>query len=514
MYDFITIDFETANISMNSACSVGLAAVKGNEIVKKDYFLIKPPTDHFRHENTDIHSLTFDDVKNSPTFDIVYQSIRQYIENSKYVMAHNAQFDMSVLHECLSYYHIPFPDFTYIDTINFVSQVKYESGNSLEKCADYFGIKISDHHNALCDAEVCAKIVIASINKFVFSSLESYLDFFPEVRCKQFSELNSTRTMLKSKKERFHNVKVSDIVPTVTYFDKSNAFYQKNCVLTGELESLDRKDAMQKIVDAGGIIKTGVSSKTDYLIVGIQDKRIVGDDGLSTKEEKAYELIKKGKNIKIINEDEFLELLQGKSESENEEELLILSPQLENLFIKIQELLDALITEFELPHHSLHLFSNISQKGANKGKEISKSICIYEPEYPMVKEDVNNPGKNFTVMNIKGHEKAELLIRNGQFDNIPLPDSAEVKELKSDHNFKHVLFGTDDDSVVPYIKENILYCLRNYHSKAKSFGCCSRFIECSDAKRCVHVNKLYSTSCAYRRNLEAGNIFYGKNKNV
>ena len=71
-----------------------------------------------------------------------------------------------------------------------------------------------------------------------------------------------------------------------------------------------------------------------------------------------------------------MELLQGKSESENEEELLILSPQLENLFIKIQELLDALITEFELPRHSLHLFSNKSQKGANKGKEISKSICI------------------------------------------------------------------------------------------------------------------------------------------
>ena len=132
----------------------------------------------------------------------------------------------------------------------------------------------------------------------------------------------------------------------------------------------------------------------------------------------------------------------------------------------------------------------------------------------MVKEDINNPGKNFTVMNIKGHEKAELLIRNGQFDNIPLPDGAEVKELKSDHNFKHVFFCTDDDSVISYIKENIVYCLRNYHSKTKSFGCCSRFIECSDAKRCVHVNKLYATSCAYRRNLEAGNIFYGKNKNV
>ena len=512
MYDFITIDFETANISMNSACSVGLVAVKGDEIVKKDYFLIKPPTDHFRHENTDIHGLTFDDVKNSPTFDIVYQSVRQYIESSEYVMAHNAQFDMSVLHECLSYYHIPFPDFTYIDTINFVSQVKFESGNSLEKCADYFGVKISDHHNALCDAEVCAKIVIESMKKFDFSTLDSYIDSFPKVRCKQFSELNSTRTMLKRRKERLYNLKASDIVPTVTYFDKTGAFYQKNCVLTGELESFDRKEAMQKIVDAGGIIKASVSSKTDYLIVGIQDKRIVGDDGLSTKEEKAYDLIEKGKNIKIINEDEFLKLLQKNDEPE--EELSISSPQLESLYIKIQELLDALIIECELPRHSLHLFSNFSQKGKNKGKEISKSICIYEPEYPLVKEDVDNPGKNFVVMKIIGREKTELLIRNNQFNNVPLPDNVEVKDLRSDPDFKHVLFDKDDDSIVTYIKGNILYCLKNYRSKERSFGCCSRFVECSDAKRCLHENKLYSTACSYRHNLESGKIFYEKNRSV
>ncbi len=39
---------------------------------------------------------------------------------------------------------------------------------------------------------------------------------------------------------------------------------------------------------------------------------IVGDDGLSTKEEKAYDLIEKGHDIKIINEDEFLSLIDSK----------------------------------------------------------------------------------------------------------------------------------------------------------------------------------------------------------
>jgi len=48
------------------------------------------------------------------------------------------------------------------------------------------------------------------------------------------------------------------------------------------------------------------------LVVGVQDKSLVGDDGLSTKEEKAYKLIEKGYDIKIINEKEFLKLLEFK----------------------------------------------------------------------------------------------------------------------------------------------------------------------------------------------------------
>lgn len=47
-----------------------------------------------------------------------------------------------------------------------------------------------------------------------------------------------------------------------------------------------------------------------------------------------------------------------------------------------------------------------------------------------------------------------------------------------------------------------------------NFGCCSRFNECSDYKKCVHKNKLFAYGCLYRRNLESGKIFYGKNRNI
>lgn len=184
-----------------------------------------------------------------------------------------------------------------------------------------------------------------------------------------------------------------------------------------------------------------------------------------------------------------------------------------NFYEKLQEFLDSIIQKNELPTHSLHLFSNIAPRGKNAGMETSKSICIYEPEYPLIKEDIDNPGKNMVVLNIKENKVFELLIRNAQFECINLPETATVKKSK-DNVFKHVLFEKDDPSIFPYIAQNISFCLKNYRSKEKTFGCCSQFIKCSDAKRCLHANKLYSTACQYRHNLEAGRIFYGKNKNV
>jgi DNA polymerase III subunit epsilon len=88
-----------------------------------------------------------------------------------------------------------------------------------------------------------------------------------------------------------------------------NPFFGRNVVFTGELRSLGRKEALQQVVNLGGSIKSGVSRKSNYLVVGIQDKVLVGKEGLSTKEKKAYELLDKGKDIKIVNEEEFIKLL-------------------------------------------------------------------------------------------------------------------------------------------------------------------------------------------------------------
>lgn len=47
-----------------------------------------------------------------------------------------------------------------------------------------------------------------------------------------------------------------------------------------------------------------------------------------------------------------------------------------------------------------------------------------------------------------------------------------------------------------------------------TFACCNDFERCSDAGKCLKTGDRMYNGCLYRKNLEAGRIFYGKNKNI
>ena len=60
------------------------------------------------------------------------------------------------------------------------------------------------------------------------------------------------------------------------------------------------------MAEVGGIPTDNVTAKTDVLVVGQQDYRVVGDSGMSGKQKKALQLLEKGKDIEILSETEFL----------------------------------------------------------------------------------------------------------------------------------------------------------------------------------------------------------------
>lgn len=77
---------------------------------------------------------------------------------------------------------------------------------------------------------------------------------------------------------------------------KNQKLEGKSFVFTGELESISREKAQEKVRELGGKTPSSISKKTDFLVVGKNP---------GSKYEKA-----KKWGIKIINEKEFLELIQ------------------------------------------------------------------------------------------------------------------------------------------------------------------------------------------------------------
>ena len=92
--------------------------------------------------------------------------------------------------------------------------------------------------------------------------------------------------------------------------------------------------------------------------------------------------------------------------------------------------------------------------------------------------------------------------------------SVKEKASKDIGEWSRITIESLDDVLALSRPLSIVYMLVLSELGGESFGCCSRYVQCSDAKKCVNPNFMMSLACSYRRNLEAGRIFYGKNKNI
>jgi DNA polymerase-3 subunit epsilon len=177
MNEFITIDFETAKHSRESAIAIGLVKYRDYLVVDTFYSLICPPKLYIRPDFTDIHGLTVDDVKDAPTFDGIWESkIKPFIGRLP-LAAHNAPFDMSVLKAVLKWYKLPVPKLKFFCTCALARNFWTErESHSLTSLAENFGI-VYNAHNALDDAMTCGKLVYLAAEECGLGiSLDELLD--------------------------------------------------------------------------------------------------------------------------------------------------------------------------------------------------------------------------------------------------------------------------------------------------------------------------------------------------
>lgn len=305
--NFVSIDFETADQFRHSPCQIGLTYVEDGMKVGVETFFIKPPCyPYFDDFNISIHGITPQDVADSPSFDELWPDLESKLSN-RLIIAHNASFDLSVLRQTLDHYGLEYPELRFLCTHRLSKLTWPEVGYySLSYLHDRFRLGLDKHHDAGQDSKAAANLALEIFRKLNIDTLSD----IDEVLGIQIGQMKPGTYQAfakirehKSRLEKYGEVGFSE---DDSNFNPESIFFGKTVAFTGALMSMTRKEAIAKVREIGAAAGLNLTKQTNFLVCGYNDKRVVGPEGLSSKERKAIKYAEEGQDIEIIDEDEFL----------------------------------------------------------------------------------------------------------------------------------------------------------------------------------------------------------------
>ena len=313
---------------------------------------------------------------------------------------------------------------------------------------------------------------------------------------------------------------IIDPVKNIASRKEIPSVYWKHICVTGDFAYGSREDVINLIESAGGIFDKTVKKDTDYLCVGANGSDNWKTGNYGEKVIKAMKFKDDGRNIEIVEEDYFIPLLLSFIDNNN---AVMVSDQNKdnNWRNNIREMLKKTENEYHLQEGALFI-RNDAEDDSNDDVN-SYSICIWEMNYPNMPNSLREINKIImTIVPSKAKTRPndiDLMIREEQEKALRqyLPkDALQLERTKSDKDNGNIRirFRNNSLNLIKYVEKHVKFCLDNYVSKADRFACCSLYEKCSDAKKCLHENLLYSKACFYREQLEKGHIFYGKNRNI
>lgn len=159
----VAIDFETANETRASPCSIGLAWINDGRIEEIEHHYIRPPGMRFSSWNIAFHGIGPAQVADADEFPEVLARLAPRL-TGRTVLAHNAAFDMSVVRGTCDAYGLPYPEFDYLCTVKLAQQSwPMLSSAKLNVVCDHLGIQFQ-HHDAAQDAFACASVALAAMH--------------------------------------------------------------------------------------------------------------------------------------------------------------------------------------------------------------------------------------------------------------------------------------------------------------------------------------------------------------
>lgn len=285
--DYFCIDIETTGFDSHFDEIIELAAVHIVDGAVADTFqtLVKPQQE-IGAFITELTGITNDMVSNAPLIDDALPTFRDFLGEATLV-GHNVNFDVNFIFDFSRLIDLPPFSNNFVDTLRISRRAFPEWENhKLHTMVEKLGIPPRREHRALDD---CMQTALC------YEALKRHI--------------KDNNINLKAVCTSSYNSLSKHITAQTDQFDQDSPIFGKVFAFTGTLEKMPRREAMQFVVNAGGICGDGVTKETHYLVLGNNDycKSIQG--GKSAKQKKAEKMRLEGHDIEIISENVFYDML-------------------------------------------------------------------------------------------------------------------------------------------------------------------------------------------------------------
>lgn len=236
---------------------------------------------------TSLTGITNEMVKDMPAIDFVMSDVLSFI-GTDVIIGHNTSFGIRFLD---AGFNIEL-DNKYMDTMQFARKLFPElKHHRLSDLTSYLGLSNNEHRS----------IADCIATKELYDSIKDTMD-------KRGLEIQDL--WVKSN-HGGKSIDIKSIHPTEAEIDEDNFFFNKHIVFTGKLVKMVRQDAMQIVVNLGGILDNSVTKSTNYLILDNNDYNAILKGEKSSKHKKAEKLKLEGQDIEIIEEFTFYDLIES-----------------------------------------------------------------------------------------------------------------------------------------------------------------------------------------------------------
>ncbi len=263
--DYTAIDLETTGLDPSFCEIIEFGAIRyrdGSEITR--FQSLVKPTNQIPAFVEDLTGITNDMVSDSPALHEILPAFLCFVGDDV-VLGHNVNFDINFVYDSATCCNLPPFSNDYADTM-LLSRIifKEEHRHRLVDVCKRLNVPQPEEHRALAD---CIWTHLS------YQALKQYcIDRDIPLQLKQ--------------KTRNSKALAESISAQSDQFNEEGSVYQKVFAFTGALDRMTRKEAMQAVVDCGGIIGDNVTKKTNFGVLGNNDYQKSIKDGKSNKQKK------------------------------------------------------------------------------------------------------------------------------------------------------------------------------------------------------------------------------------